>query len=78
MLDKLPTAEEFFQQEMPHRYIYGIVRDEIQQAMIEFAKLHVQEALTQASEKAEIIYEKDVDWIYKDSIISNMIKRKIK
>ena len=47
--NKIPTAEEFYKQTtgcvMNHR--------DIKIAMIEFAKLHVEEALKVASEKAE-------------------------
>ncbi len=48
-MSKIPTAEEFYKQTtgcvMNHR--------DIKIAMIEFAKLHVEAALKEASEKAE-------------------------
>ena len=48
-MSKIPTAEEFYKQTtgcvMNHR--------DVKTAMIEFAKLHVEAALKEASEKAE-------------------------
>ena len=52
-MSKIPTALEFYKQTtgcvMNHR--------DIKIAMIEFAKLHVEEALKEASEKAVTDYE---------------------
>lgn len=63
--NKLPTAEYWIKNEMN---IIDV--QEASKKLIEFTTLHVQEALKQASEKAEIIYEKDVDCIDKDSILN--------
>ena len=60
-LDDMITAEEFYKQTT------GCVINhiDIKNAMIEFAKLHVTEALKEASEKAEI-----EDLSYDDRIIN--------
>ena len=47
-MEQLPTAEEFLQQEQFYAVTSGD-EYEIAQAMIEFAKLHVQAALESAS-----------------------------
>ena len=46
----MKTAEEFLLQKP---FIHGMTRADQAIAMIEFAKLHVKEALKQASEKAQ-------------------------
>ena len=72
-MSKIPTTEEFYKQTtgclMNHR--------DIKKAMIEFAKLHVEAALKEASEKAEIITKEiggglNIEWkeIDKDSILN--------
>jgi hypothetical protein len=48
----IPTAEKFF---MKFKHTYG--PDNHHKALIEFAKLHVEAALKEASEKAKIKYE---------------------
>ena len=48
---RIPTAEELLKQEQFYAVTSGD-EYEIAQAMIEFAKLHVEAALKQASEKA--------------------------
>ena len=49
---KIPTAEEFLKREdLPTDILSG---DDINYAMIEFAKLHVEAALKAADEKAEV------------------------
>ena len=60
-LDNMITAEEFYKQTT------GCVINhiDIKNAMIEFAKLHVTEALKEASEKAEI-----EDLSYDDRIVN--------
>lgn len=63
--NKLPTAEYWIKNEMN---IIDV--QEASKKLIEFTTLHVQEALKQASENTEIIYEKDVDCIDKDSILN--------
>ncbi len=49
----LPTVEEFLPKNENGRYS----RNEVEKAMIEFAKLHVEAALKEASKKAQIKYE---------------------
>ena len=51
----MKTAEEFLLQKP---FILGMTRADQVIAMIEFAKMHVQEALKQANEKAEL---QDID-----------------
>ena len=48
----MKTAEEFLKEN--YKVKVGVT---IEEAMIEFAKMHVQEALKQASEKAEVEHE---------------------
>jgi hypothetical protein len=52
-MNKIPTAKEFYKE------ITGCVinHKDIETTIIEFAKLHVQEALKEASEEATITYE---------------------
>ncbi len=70
-MSKIPTAEEFYKQTtgcvMNHR--------DIKTAIIEFAKLHVEQALLAASEKASTTYSEEfllgeVYNINKDSILN--------
>jgi hypothetical protein len=53
-MENLPTAEEILQKHVPNRYTK---ENSWKNAMIEFAKLHVEQALKEASEKAKIKYE---------------------
>jgi hypothetical protein len=62
MENKIPTAEEF----LNNKGITGIQADTISNWMIEFAKLHVEAALKESSEKATVYsdeggYSKFVD-----------------
>jgi hypothetical protein len=51
----VPTATEFLMREdLPIDFLSG---DDVNFAMIEFAKLHVEAALKEASKKAQIKYE---------------------
>jgi hypothetical protein len=53
MENNIPTAEEFLKREnLPTNILSG---DDVNYAMIEFAKMHVQEALKEASEKVRQI-----------------------
>jgi hypothetical protein len=61
MENNIPTAEEFLQYHLEISYFYDdktekvvCYSDEVQQAMIEFAKLHVEAALKEASENADM------------------------
>lgn len=57
----IPTAEEFLQDSFTISHFYNdkynrmsCFSDDVQKAMIEFAKLHVEAALKVASEKAKV------------------------
>ncbi len=66
--DKLPTAYQFLT-----NFTDEPDDDTIYEAMVEFAKLHVEAALKAASEKADIIPDPNgMDWdvVDKDSILS--------
>jgi len=56
-MKKLPTAEELILKTGSYEFWdnFYVVKEEIKDAMIEFAKLHVEAALKKASKKAEII-----------------------
>jgi FMN-dependent NADH-azoreductase len=54
-MDKTPTAEEIYQ-EITKRRIFDMYNPNIKKAMIEFAKIHVEAALKEASEKAFVTY----------------------
>ena len=55
----MKTSEEFFKEYSDNtslaegHYDYLVEKNSFKEAMIEFAKMHVQEALKQASEKAD-------------------------
>ena len=49
-MEKIPTAEEIYQ-EITSRPVFDKYNPNIKKAMIEFAKLHVEAALKNASEK---------------------------
>ena len=55
-MKKIPTAEEFIRNSLVLTNAYN---KEVEQKMIEFAKLHVEAALKAASEKAKIINDPD-------------------
>ena len=55
MENEIPTAEEILQKHVPNRYTK---ENSWKNAMIEFAKLHVEAAIKEASEKA---YYRDSD-----------------
>ena len=59
MTEKIPTAEAFFNQ------YGGYTREEMLERAKEFAKLHVQEALKQASEKS-LMKDVNEDCHYED------------
>jgi hypothetical protein len=83
----IPTAEEFLQDSFTISHFYNdkynrmsCFSDDVQKAMIEFAKLHVEAALKAAAEQAEI----ENDWdnqkgnISKDSILNAYLLENIK
>jgi len=55
----IPTAEKFIENDYYHLHLDtdSICLGSIESAMIEFAKLHVEQALKEASKKAQIKYE---------------------
>ena len=57
-MNKTPTAEEFLKDKTQFG-TYGNMykREDVSKKMIEFARLHVEAALKEASEKAETDYE---------------------
>jgi hypothetical protein len=75
-MEKIPTADEFLNKEY-----YHIVLDskdtwvnvgDIQRAMVEFAKLHVEAALKEASEDVELeTYGNFGNSVNKDSILNS-------
>ena len=53
----VPTAEDFLQHHLQISHLYEKITclsDDVKQAMIEFAKLHVETALKEASEQATV------------------------
>lgn len=72
-MEKIPTAEEILQKHVPNRYTK---ENSWKNAMIEFAKLHVEAALKEASENVKITdYGYSVD---KDSILNSYPVENIK
>ena len=51
----LPTAEEFLRKNIDYVLSENDCKEDVENAMIEFAKLHVEAALKKASKKAKII-----------------------
>ena len=75
---KIPTAEEFLKKNID--YVLEIdAKNDVEEAMIEFAKLHVEQALKEASEKAKIKYQYNRnigsqycdEYVDKDSILNS-------
>ena len=58
-MEKIPTAEEFLGKNIDY-VLEKDCKEDVKQAMIEFAKLHVEAALKAASEKAKITERKKV------------------
>jgi hypothetical protein len=61
-MEKIPTAEKFLEQYLRGNRVHDdidrvIDEDDAIEAIIEFAKLHVEQALKEASKKAQIKYE---------------------
>ena len=54
-MEKLPTAEEFLRKNIDYVLSENDCKEDVENAMIEFAKLHVEAALKKASKKAKII-----------------------
>jgi hypothetical protein len=55
-MEKIPTAEEFLLKDKNYEELhldYPKLSKAIQESMIEFAKMHVESALKEASEKAQ-------------------------
>lgn len=60
-MSRLPTAEDFLQDHLQISHFFNekyekmtCFSDDVQQAMVEFAKLHVEAALKEAAEKARV------------------------
>ena len=64
-MSKIPTAEEFFDS------VVGYTHTEMCERAIEFAKLHVEAALKEASEKAEKLMSHSWEKEYQQSIINS-------
>ncbi len=67
------TAQEFIDKELyngvePSGYFHGEAWDFFESKMIQFAKLHVEEALKQAEGEAPLIYSHGILNCYKDKI----------
>jgi len=76
-MEKIPTAEDFLiEAGFPGHAKHGLAK----KWMIEFAKLHVQQALEEASKKAYITYHENRgdEIIDKDSILNSYPLDKIK
>jgi hypothetical protein len=79
MDNKILTAEDFIQEHLEISHFYDdktnrmvCFSEDVQQVMIEFAKLHVQSALESASENVETnYYYVENDPINKESIINS-------
>lgn len=65
MENKIPTAEEFFN----NKGIFGSMEERLSQYAIEFAKLHVQAALESAAEKLPYDDRLNQDMMLKQSIL---------
>lgn len=73
MENKIPTAEEFYNNFKPDMIFNHL---KVKEMMIEFAKLHVKQALETAAEEAELeMYE---TWIDKQSILNAYLEDNIK
>ena len=81
-MEKIATAEEIYQK-ITSRPVFDKYNPNIKKAMIEFAKLHVEAALKEASEKAKMI-DVGIDYsiikweVDKDSILNSYPLDKIK
>ena len=79
MDSKILTAEDFLQEHLEISHFYDdktnrmvCFSEDVQQVMIEFARLHVQNALESASEKVETnYYYVEDDPVDKESIINS-------
>ena len=69
-MGKIPTAEEFLGKNIDY-VLEKDCKEDVKQAMIEFAKLHVEAALKEASEKARTkdIWEGNTGSEYCDTVI---------
>jgi len=91
-MEKLPTAESIIRNQFCGEefdeimgYLNNSIEPSIKLAMIEFAKLHVEQALKEASEKVkltdfacEFLQEGASDAIKKDSILNSYPPENIK
>ena len=87
-MEKIPTAEEIMQKHLdPHDCLrLSKCYEMTLESMIDFAKMHVEAALKEASEKAKITYEYSGntgseycdEFVDKDSILNSYPLDKIK
>ena len=81
-MKKLPTAEELILKTGSHEFWdnFYVVKEEIKDAMIEFAQMHVEAALKAAGENAhtkDVPYTEDTE-VDKDSILNSYPLENIK
>ena len=71
-MEKIPTAENFLYNSIDYTEYNRFLEDKIIETMIEFAKLHVEAALKQASKKAICIEYMEGEYDVKtDSILNS-------
>jgi hypothetical protein len=54
-MEKIPTAEEFLRKNIDYVLSENDCKEDVENAMIEFAKLHVEQALKTASKGAKVV-----------------------
>ena len=77
-MSKIPTVEEFFKKYSDNTFLsegyyeYLVEKDSFKEALIEFAKLHVQAALKEASKKAQVYADEGgySEFVDEDSILN--------
>lgn len=83
-MTKIPTAEEFFDSYFKSKTMTGAQLGSVKSAMIEFTKIHVEQALKDASEniKNDSYYDSDskdhYDSVLKPKILNSYPLDKIK
>jgi hypothetical protein len=79
-MEKIPTAEEFFRKNIDYVLSENDCKEDVENAMIEFAKLHVEAALKAAGENAhtkDVPYTEDTE-VDKGSILNSYPLENIK
>ncbi len=78
-MEKIPTAEEFLRKNIDYVLSENDCKEDVENAMIEFAKLHVEAALKAASENVKTkITNRNASYVDKDSILNSYPLEKIK